>query len=139
MPLGGRVAIVTGAGRGIGQAIALAFASAGASVIVSDIDEAGGAASVERIAAAGGRASFFRADASRPAECEALVHEAVTRYGALHVAVNNAGIAGAVALTGEYPIEGWNETIAVNLSGVFYGMRYQLPAIKAAGGGSDRK
>src|SRR5690606_20686267 len=67
---------------------------------------------------------------------EALVAEAVKRFGALHVAVNNAGIGGPRAPVGEYPIDGWDKVIAVNLSGVFYGLRHQIPAMKAAGGGA---
>ncbi|HUK62962.1 MAG TPA: SDR family NAD(P)-dependent oxidoreductase [Dongiaceae bacterium] len=136
MLLQDRVALVTGAGSGIGRAIAVRFASEGAKVVVSDLDENGGRATVESITRAGGRASFFRADTSKPADGEALVHEAVSRHGALHVAVNNAGIAGPSAPIGEYPIEGWDRVLAVNLSGVFYGMHHQLPAIVAAGGGS---
>lgn len=79
---------------------------------------------------------FFKADTSKPKDNEALVAEAVKRFGALHIAVNNAGIGGPAAPVGEYPIEGWDKVIAVNLSGVFYGMRYQIPALKAAGGGA---
>src|SRR5690606_13497805 len=65
-----------------------------------------------------------------------LVDETIKKYGALHIACNNAGIGGPLAQTGEYPIEGWDKVIAINLSGVFYGMRYQIPAILAAGGGA---
>ena len=65
-----------------------------------------------------------------------VVEQAVKKFGALHIAVNNAGIAGPLKPVGEYPIEGWDKVIAINLSGVFYGMRYQIPALLAAGGGS---
>jgi NAD(P)-dependent dehydrogenase (short-subunit alcohol dehydrogenase family) len=133
MLLKDKAAVVTGAGSGIGRAIAEALAAAGARVVVSDIDEKGGQETVRRI---GGAASFFRADTSRPADNEALVAEAVKRHGALHVAVNNAGIGGPIAPAGEYPLDGWDKVIAVNLSGVFYGMRYQIPAMKKAGGGA---
>lgn len=131
-----RVAVVTGAGSGIGREIALGLASEGARVVVSDLDEAGGADTVAAIEKAGGAASFVRADVSRAEECEALTEAAVQAFGALHVAVNNAGIGGPSAPAGEYPIDGWDRVIAINLSGVFYGMRYQIPAMLDSGGGA---
>jgi len=133
MSLQGKVAIVTGAGSGIGEAIAILFGASGAKVVVSDVHEDAGRAVARRV---GAQASFFRADVSKAADSEALVREAVTRFGALHVAVNNAGISGPIGLTGEYPLDGWEKVLAVNLSGVFYGMRYQVEAMKSAGGGS---
>jgi len=131
-----KVAIVTGAGSGIGREVAIKFAEAGAHVIVSDIAEAGARDTISTIAAKGGTAHFVKADASKPTDHEALIGETVKRFGALHVAVNNAGVGGPSAPTGEYPIDGWDKVIAINLSGVFYGMRYQIPAMKAAGGGN---
>ena len=131
-----RVALVTGAGSGIGRAIALGLAAEGARVVVSDLDEAGGAETVAAIEKSGGTAIFVRADVSKPEEGAALVGSAVKELGALHVAVNNAGIGGPTAPAGDYPIDGWDRVIAINLSGVFYGMRHQIPALLDSGGGS---
>jgi len=131
-----KVSIVTGAGSGIGREIAQKLAAAGARVVVSDINEEGGQHTVRTIASKGGQAVFFKADTSKPGDDEALVAEAGNRFGALHIAVNNAGIGGPLAPVGEYPLDGWEKVIAVNLSGAFYGLRYQIPALKAAGGGS---
>lgn len=131
-----KVAIVTGAGSGIGRAIAELYAKEGAKVIVSDINEEHGKETVKMIVSAGGAASFFKADTSSPEDNRKLVDEAVSKYGGLHLAVNNAGIGGPLGDAGDYPIDGWDKTIAINLSGVFYGLRYQIPAILKAGGGS---
>ena len=131
-----KVAIITGGGSGIGRAIALLYAKEGAKVVVSDINETMGKESLELIKAKKGDAIFVKTDTSKPEENKKLVVQAVSHFGALHIAVNNAGIAGPLSLTGEYPVEGWDKVIAINLSGVFYGLRYQIPAILAAGGGS---
>ena len=132
----GNVTIVTGAGSGIGRATAELFAERGARVIVSDIDEDGGAETVRRIEEAGGEATFIRADVSSPEECRALVDGAVERFGRLDIACNNAGIGGAQAPTGEYEIDDWKQIIDINLSGQFYCMRYEIPAMLENGGGA---
>ncbi len=134
--LDGRVALVTGAASGIGRAVALAYASAGARVLVSDIAEAGGRETVAQIVAAGGEAHFVQADAASAADNQRLVAAAVERYGALHITCNNAGVGGSGADVGDYPLDEWQRIIGINLSGVFYGMRYQIPAMLAAGGGA---
>ncbi len=131
-----KVAIVTGGGSGIGRAVALLYAAEGAKVVVSDIDEKGGNETVGQIAGTGGDALFVKADTSKPADSQRLVDETVKHYGALHIACNNAGIGGPIAPTGEYPLDGWERVIGINLSGVFYGLRYQIPAMLASGGGS---
>ena len=131
-----KVAIVTGAGAGIGRAVARSYAEHGAKVVVSDINETSGMETVQQIIANGGQAVFFRADTSIAADSEALVDAAINQYGGLHLACNNAGIGGAEASIGEYNPQDWDKVISVNLSGVFYGMRYQLPAMLKSGGGA---
>ncbi len=133
-----RIAIVTGGASGIGRAVALAYAREGARVVVSDIDEEGGAETVGLIeeATSGAEAVFVAADVSSPDEHEALVEAAVERFGALHIACNNAGIGGELAPVGEMSLDGWRKVIAINLDGVFYAMRSQIPRMLEAGGGT---
>jgi NAD(P)-dependent dehydrogenase (short-subunit alcohol dehydrogenase family) len=131
-----KVAIVTGGSSGIGRAIALAFAREGAKVVVSDLDDAGGRDTVQQLTQQGGEAIFVRADVALPSAMEQLVQQAVGRYGALHVACNNAGVGGDTVPTADYPIDEWNRVLNINLSGVFYGMKYQIPALLKAGGGA---
>lgn len=132
----GKVAIVTGASSGIGRASALAFAAAGASVVAADVDVAGGEETVRTIGAAGGTAVFQGTDVSRVEEVDALVQRAVTEFGGLDVAFNNAGIEGTMAPIVECTLDTWDRTIAVNLSGVFYAMRAQIPAMLDRGAGT---
>lgn len=132
----GRVAIVTGAGSGIGRAVALHYARGGARVVVSDVSENAGAETVEMIETGGAQARFVRADVSNPADCEALVRDAVESYGRLDIACNNAGIGGDSALAADYPIEAWKRVIDINLSGVMYCMKAEIPAMLESGGGS---
>jgi NAD(P)-dependent dehydrogenase (short-subunit alcohol dehydrogenase family) len=138
MLLQDKTAIVTGGGSGIGRAIALAYAREGANVVVSDIDEEGGKETLRlmRDKTPNSEAIFLRADAGSPEDNEKLVQAAVERFGALHVACNNAGIGGELKPVGELSVEGWNKVVGVNLSGVFYAMRAQIPRLLEAGGGA---
>jgi NAD(P)-dependent dehydrogenase (short-subunit alcohol dehydrogenase family) len=131
-----KVAIITGAASGIGAAIAHRLASSGAKVLVADLDAEGARRVAEAIVAQGGVAMGIAVDVSDAVEVEAMVDAARRQYGGLHLAVNNAGIAGASAPTGEYPLDSWHKVIATNLDSVFYGMRYEIPAILASGGGA---
>lgn len=131
-----KVAIVTGAGSGIGREIALQFVREGARVIVADLNEQGGNETMNLMKEKSNRAFFIKADSSSPKDNDHLVSEAVRRFGSLQIAVNNAGIGGPLAPVGEYPLEGWDKVISINLSGVFYGMRYQIPAMLKYGGGA---
>lgn len=131
-----KVAVVTGAGSGIGRAVAELYAKRGAAVVVSDVDEKGGADTVQRIESGGGRATFVRADVSKPEDHEALAAAAVDRYGRLDIACNNAGVGGANCPTADYGIEDWRRVIEINLSGVFYGMKVQIARMLETGSGS---
>jgi NAD(P)-dependent dehydrogenase (short-subunit alcohol dehydrogenase family) len=131
-----KVVIVTGGGSGIGEAAAVALGARSAKVVITDIDEAGGERVAELVRQAGGEAVFVKADAASPEDNERTVRVAVDTYGRLDAAVNNAGIGGAPALTGDYTIEEWRRVIGINLDGVFYGVRAQLPEMLKAGGGS---
>jgi len=132
----GKVALVTGAASGIGRAVALGYARDGAKVVVSDLDDRGGERTVQMIRRAGGEAAYCHANVSNPEDCQALVDFTLKNYGRLDLACNNAGIGGESNLTGAYSVDGWNKVIDVNLSGVFYSMRYEIPAMLQAGGGA---
>lgn len=132
----GKVALVTGGSRGIGEACALSFAQKGAKVAVVDIDEENGKSVVDQIQKDGGEAIFLKVDVSNPEAVKKMVADTVDALGRLDFAVNNAGIGGAQADTGEYEIDDWLQAIDINLNGVFYCMRYQLPQMVKQGGGA---
>ena len=137
MRLAERVALITGAGSGIGYQTAILFAREGAAIVAVDINEAGGAATVAEIEATGGSAIFVRADVSRAAECEAMVVAAETTYGRLDILFNNAGISHAEDNDAVQTSEAvWDLTMRVNVKGVFLGCKYGIPALRRAGGGS---
>lgn len=132
----GKTIIVTGGGSGIGAATCAELAESGASVIVADLNMEHASNVASDIAAKGGLAKAFAVDVSKADQVKAMVDFAVTETGALHGIVNNAGIGGPMAPTGAYDLAGWQQVIDVNLSGVFYGMRYAIPEIEKAGGGA---
>ncbi|QQO46300.1 MULTISPECIES: SDR family NAD(P)-dependent oxidoreductase [unclassified Paracoccus (in: a-proteobacteria)] len=129
----GRVAIVTGAGSGIGRAIALELARSGAGVVVGDLQQGVADKVAAEIEQAGGKALGVSGDVADPANAEALVRAAESLPGTLAMAVNNAGIGGPHADAGDYPVDDWNRVIDINLNGVLYGMRAQLAAMAKAG------
>lgn len=131
-----KVAIVTGGASGIGKSVAECYAQEGMVVIVADVDKNQAEKVAEGIRKAGGRATAVAVDVSRPADCERMVQTAISEYGRLDVACNNAGIGGETNTTADYSVEGWQKIVAVNLSGVFYSMKYEIPAMLQAGGGS---
>ena len=131
----GKVALVTGAASGIGRASALAFAAAGAKVVVVDLDEEGGRRTVE-LAGGDDVACFLQADVSSQQGAELMVETAVSKFGRLDAAHNNAGIEIAGKAIADLPRDDWDKVISVNLSGVFACMKAQIPALLESGGGA---
>ncbi len=134
--LEGKVALITGASRGIGAATARLFAQEGATVVLASRSEEEMARLVEGIKANGGEAMAFQTDVADAASVETLVKRAVDACGRLDLAVNNAGMAGGNAPLVEVSEETFDRVIAVNLKGVFLGMKYEIPAMLASGGGA---
>lgn len=132
----GKVALVTGGASGIGEACVLAFARGGASVLIADLNDELGAQTVAAAQQAGGNARFVRTDVADPESVRQMVDAAVEAFGRLDIAVNNAGIGGEAKPTGDYSLESWLQVINVNLNGVFYCMRYEIPAMLANGTGA---
>ncbi len=135
--LDGRVALITGAGNGMGRAAALLFASEGARIVVADAVEPGGRMTVDAIRDAGGDATFVRVDVSDADDVASMVHTTMKEYGALHVLYNNAGIfppddAGVT----DTPETTWDRVMDVNLKGVWLGCRFGVPAMLDSGGGA---
>jgi len=132
----GKTALVTGASSGIGRSTAILFAREGANVVVADVLVEGGEETVRQITDMGGSAIFVKTDISQASEVEAMVNQAVSTYGRLDYACNNAGIEGTFGATAECTEENWDRTIAVNLTGAWLCMRYQIPEMLKVGGGA---
>jgi NAD(P)-dependent dehydrogenase (short-subunit alcohol dehydrogenase family) len=135
MRLAGKVAIVTGGGRGIGRAIARRFAGEGAAVVLAATGRAGLEATAEEIRAAGGRAAAVVADVANEADVERMVGETVTAFGGLDLLVNNAGISGPTARVAEIDRAEWDRTLAVNVTGAFLCCKHAVPLMIERGGG----
>jgi NAD(P)-dependent dehydrogenase (short-subunit alcohol dehydrogenase family) len=136
MRLANKVALITGAGSGMGRAAAVLFAAEGAKVAVADISQDGVNETVREITANGGEGLALRADVSKSEDVQQMVQAAVERFGALNVLYNNAGIEGDSDFLARMPEEAFDRVIAINLRGVFLGMKYGLPHMIKAGGGS---
>jgi NAD(P)-dependent dehydrogenase (short-subunit alcohol dehydrogenase family) len=134
--LQGKAGLATGAGSGIGRASALALAKNGASVMVSDIDEASGRETVGLITEAGGKADFFQCDVSDEEQVEALVDATVSGFGKLDFAFNNAGMNGVFAPLAEIKSETWDQVMKVNLYSTFYCLKHEINAMLKTGGGA---
>jgi NAD(P)-dependent dehydrogenase (short-subunit alcohol dehydrogenase family) len=137
MRLENKVALITGAGSGIGRETAVLFADEGAKIVVVDINDEGGQETVRLVQAAGGEAMYVHADISKAADCDRMIQAAEASYGKLNVLFNNAGISHARdddAINTEEEV--WDLTMAINLKGVFLGCKYGIPALRRAGGGS---
>lgn len=130
-----KVALVTGAGSGIGKAVAILYAKEGAKVIVNDINEENGQLVVNQIKSEGGEATFIEADVSNEEDVQNLIKNTVEKYGKLDIACNNAGITGEQNLTGQYSVSSWEKVVAINLNGVFLNCKYQLEQMEKNGGG----
>jgi NAD(P)-dependent dehydrogenase (short-subunit alcohol dehydrogenase family) len=130
-----KVALVTGGASGIGEACVLEFARDGAKVVVVDLNNELGEKTVSSVKQAGGNAIFLSVDVSNPEAVEQMVADTVAEFGRLDFAVNNAGIGGELNHTGDYSIDGWRKVVDINLNGVFYCMRYEIPQMVKQGGG----
>jgi len=132
----GKVALITGGASGIGLATAIAFAREGVSVMIGDLDRDACEKAVDAIKAAGGAASYLRMDVTNSADVRALVTKAVGEFGGLDFAFNNAGLVGSVAGIVDTPEEDWNRVLAINLTGVWLCMKYEIPEMLKRGGGA---
>jgi NAD(P)-dependent dehydrogenase (short-subunit alcohol dehydrogenase family) len=134
--LGGKVALVTGGGSGIGRATCQLFAERGARVAVCDISAAGGRETVQMLRDAGGDAEFFQVDVTDEAQVGQMVDDVVARFGALDMAYNNAGVEGMRVRLHETPTEHWRKVMSVNVDGIFFCLKYELAYMVDHGGGA---
>lgn len=137
MRLQNKVALITGAGSGIGRETALLFAQEGAAICVVDVNDAAGQQTVDMVTSSGARAIYVRADVSKAADCDNMVAQTEQAFGKLNIMFNNAGIShkdddDAMNTTEEV----WDLTFQINVKGVFLGCKYGIPALRRAGGGS---
>ncbi|HEY9156312.1 SDR family oxidoreductase [Candidatus Binatus sp.] len=134
--LDGKVAVITGAASGIGRGTAIRFAGEGAAVVIADLNVEGGEAAVRDCKENGGHAVFQKTDVSAEAEVKAAVARAVKEFGRLDIMYNNAGLGGAVGPIDETTVENWDRSLAILLRSVFLGMKFSIPEMRKAGGGS---
>ena len=137
MRLKNKVALITGAGSGIGRESSLLWASEGASIVAVDVDQASAQQTADAVKAAGGRATAVQADVSRASDCERMIASAEREYGKLNIVFNNAGIMHSQdddAVSTDEAV--WDLTMNVNAKGVFFGCKYGIPALRRAGGGA---
>ncbi len=134
--LDGKVVVITGAGSGIGRAIAQGLASEGARIAAADVVVESGQKTVDLIKDAGGEAIFIKCDVSHAEEIEELINNVVRHYGRLDCAVNNAGIAGVQATTVDYPLEVWQQVISINLTAPWLCMKYEIAQMLKQGKGA---
>lgn len=132
----GRVALVTGGGSGIGRATSLAFANEGARVVIDDVNVQGGEETLRLIKSAGGDAIFVKADVSKAAEVEAMVHRAIEIYGRIDCAFNNAGVGEPLKRLSKTSEDNWDRVMATNLKGVYLCMKYEIPHMYKQGKGA---
>ena len=136
MEFEGKVAIVTGGGRGIGEATCHGFAREGAAVVVADIEEVGGRKTAQAIESSGGRAFFVKTDVKVSADAERMAQQAVAQFRRIDVLANVAGIQGMVASVVDLPEEEWDRVVATNLTGTYLCSKYCIPVMLQNGGGS---